>query len=53
LVCPNKEKIANITAAKFQSEDADWTVTECSLLPNGEVKCGMSCLLHEFDNEES
>ena len=53
LECPNKEKIASIAAAKFQTmEDADWTVIECSLQPNGEVKCGMTCLLHEFDSEE-
>ncbi len=53
LECPNKEKIAHITAAKFQTiEDADWTVIECSLLPSGEVKCGMTCLLQEFDPEE-
>ena len=52
LVCPNKERIANITAAKFQMEDADWTVAECSLLPNGEVKCAMSCLLRNFDSED-
>lgn len=51
LVCPNKEKIANITAAKFHMEDADWTVIECSLQPNGEVKCGMTCLLRHFDEK--
>lgn len=51
VVCPNKDKVASITAAKFQGEDADWSVVECSLLPNGEVKCAMTCLLreHEFD----
>ena len=48
VICPNKEKLASITAAKFHSEDADWTVVECSLLPNGEVKCSMSCLLRDF-----
>jgi hypothetical protein len=51
LVCPNKEKIANIAAAKLQMEDADWSVIECSLQPNGEVKCGMTCLLRDFDEE--
>jgi hypothetical protein len=54
LVCPNKEKLASITAAKFHSEDADWSVVECSLLPSGEVRCAMSCLLcdHEFDSSK-
>jgi hypothetical protein len=53
LECPNKERIANITAAKFHMiEDADWTVIECSLLPSGEVKCGMTCLLRDFESEE-
>ena len=53
LECPNKERIANITAAKFHMmEGADWTVIECSLLPSGEVKCGMNCLLRDFDPEE-
>lgn len=49
VICPNREKIANIVAAKFQSEDADWSVIECSLEPGGKVKCGMNCLLHGFD----
>ena len=53
LVCPNKQRIANITAAKFQMEDADWSVIECTLQPTGEVKCGMTCLLHEFDENDS
>jgi hypothetical protein len=52
VVCPNKDKIASITAAKFQGEEADWSVVECSLLPNGKVKCAMSCLLHDFDPAE-
>jgi len=52
LVCPNKERIANIAASKLQIEDADWSVIECSLQPSGEVKCAMTCLLREF-NEES
>jgi hypothetical protein len=52
LECPNKEKIAHIAVAKFQGmEDADWTVIECSLLPSGKVKCGMTCLLRGFDDE--
>ena len=49
VVCPNKSRIAKITAAKFQGEEDDWSVIECSLLPNGEVKCAMSCLLREFE----
>jgi hypothetical protein len=49
VVCPNKDRIASITAAKFYHEDADWTVLECSLLPDGEVKCAMTCLLTDFD----
>ena len=52
LECPNKERVATIAAAKFQMEDEDWTVIECSLLPTGEVRCGMTCLLHEFKAEE-
>jgi hypothetical protein len=53
LECPNKERIASITAAKFHMlEGADWTVIECSLLPSGEVKCGMTCLLRDFEPEE-
>lgn len=50
VVCPNKDRVASITAAKFHQDDADWTVVECSLLPNGEVKCAMSCLLTDFDS---
>ena len=50
VVCPNRDRIAKITAAKFQGEDEDWSVIECSLLPNGEVKCAMSCLLREFES---
>ena len=49
VVCPNKDKVAEITAAKLYVEDQDWSVVECSLLPNGEVKCAMSCLLRDFD----
>lgn len=52
IVCPNKEKVASITAAKFHSEDADWSVVECSLMPSGEVNCAMTCLLREFDPEK-
>jgi hypothetical protein len=49
VVCPNKDKLASITAAKFHSDDTDWSVVECSLLPNGEINCAMTCLLHSFD----
>jgi hypothetical protein len=49
VMCPNKEKIAKIAAAKLQTEDADWTVIECSLMPNGEIDCAMTCLLKEND----
>ena len=53
VMCPNKDKIAKIAAAKLQVEDADWSVVECSLEPSGEVKCAMSCLLRdpEFSKE--
>jgi hypothetical protein len=47
VVCPNKDKIAKISAAKLQMDDADWSVIDCSLEPNGEVKCAMSCLLRD------
>jgi hypothetical protein len=49
VMCPNKEKVAKIAAAKLQTEDADWTVIECSLMPNGEIDCAMACLLKEND----
>jgi hypothetical protein len=51
VMCPSKDKIASITAAKFSSEDADWSVVECSLLPSGEVKCAMTCLLRQFPED--
>ena len=50
VVCPNKDKIASITAAKFHvDDDEDWSVLECSLQPDGEVNCAMTCLLRDFD----
>jgi len=49
VVCPNKDRVAEITAAKLHIEDQDWSVVECSLLPNGEVNCAMTCLLRDFD----
>jgi hypothetical protein len=53
VMCPNRDKIAKIAAARLQVEDADWSVVECSLEPNGEVKCAMSCLVRdpEFSKE--
>jgi hypothetical protein len=51
VVCPNKGKVASITAAKFSSEDADWSVVECSLLPSGEVKCAKTGLLRQFPED--
>jgi hypothetical protein len=52
VVCPDNDKVASITAAKVPADDADWSVIECSLLPNGEVKCAMKCLLPEFEGEK-
>jgi hypothetical protein len=50
VLCPNRDRIASITAAKFFVEDdEDWTVLECSLQPGGEVNCAMTCLLRDFD----
>ncbi len=51
VVCPVKDKVATITAARLQVEDADWSIVECSLQPNGEVQCAMSCLLNEIHPE--
>jgi hypothetical protein len=48
-VCPNKDKVASIAAVKLQAEDAEWSVAECSLLPNREVKCAMTCLLRNCE----
>jgi hypothetical protein len=45
--CPQKEKPAEITAAKWQVSNQNWTkwtVVDCSLLPAGEVWCEMACL---------
>ena len=30
VLCPNQDRIASITAAKFHVEDEDWSVLECS-----------------------
>ncbi len=49
VVCPNKDKLAKITAARFHLDDSEWSVVECSLLPNGDINCAMNCLLHELD----
>ena len=51
VLCPHKDKVASITAAKFHGDDTDWSVVECSLLPNGEISCAMTCLPHNFDPE--
>ncbi len=48
-MCPNKDKIAKIAAAKRQADDAEWTVIECSLMPDGEIDCAMTGLLKETD----
>ncbi|HEX8872535.1 MAG TPA: hypothetical protein VF758_07205 [Candidatus Acidoferrum sp.] len=48
--CPEKDTVAKITAARFQGDDNDWTVIECSLLPSGEVQCAMTCLLRHFED---
>jgi hypothetical protein len=45
--CPHEKKAADITAAKWQISDQQWTgwtIIDCSLLPAGEVWCHMSCL---------
>lgn len=45
--CPQKEKPGEITAAKWQVSNQNWTkwtVVDCSLLPAGEVWCEMACL---------
>jgi hypothetical protein len=47
VLCPHKNNLAEITAAKWQiSEDrwTPWTVVDCPLLPAGEVWCDMGCL---------
>ena len=49
VVCANKDKVAKIAAAKLQVDDADWSVVECSLQPDGEVNCAMTCLLRDPD----
>jgi hypothetical protein len=51
VVCPSKEKVAKIAAARMQLEDSEWSVVECSLQPDGEVNCAMSCLLREIEPE--
>jgi hypothetical protein len=52
VLCPDKDRVASITAAKFPTDDADWSVIECSLLSNGEVKCAMACLLRESERQK-
>jgi len=43
VMCPNKDKIAKIAAGKLQTDDAEWTVIECLLMPDGEIDCAMTC----------
>ncbi|MGB2628377.1 MAG: hypothetical protein WAK20_16455 [Candidatus Acidiferrum sp.] len=45
VLCPNKEKVAKIAAARLQADESEWSVVECSLQPDGEVRCAMNCLL--------
>ena len=45
VMCPNKDKTAKIAAGKLQTDDAEWTVIECSLMPDGEIDCAMTCSL--------
>lgn len=45
--CPRRQKLAAITAAKWQIADnrwTPWTVVDCPLLPAGEIWCDMTCL---------
>ena len=49
VVCPDRDKVASIAAARLHMDDADWSVI---VLPSGEVKCGMTCLLREFEREK-
>jgi hypothetical protein len=51
-MCPNKDKTAKIAAGKLQTDDAEWTVIECSLMPDGEIDCAMTCLLKETDTSK-
>lgn len=47
IYCSQKKKPADVTAAKWQISDdhwTSWTIVDCSLLPAGEVWCGMPCL---------
>ena len=47
VICPVDNKPAKITAAKFPTDEADWSVTECSLLPGQDVDCSMRCLFQD------
>lgn len=45
--CPRKQKPADVTAAKWQTGDENWTpwtIVDCPLLPAGEMWCDMDCL---------
>ena len=48
VLCPLKDRVAKITAAKWQVRNDGWTkwvVIDCPLLPAGKVWCDQSCLL--------
>ena len=51
VICPNKEKVAKIAAARMQADESEWSVVECSLQPDGEVQCAMNCLLTEMERD--
>jgi hypothetical protein len=47
VLCPHKNEPAEITAAKWQISNDEWTswkVLDCPLLPAGEMWCDMACL---------
>jgi hypothetical protein len=47
VLCPHKNKPADITTAKWQISNDQWTpwkVLDCPLLPAGEMWCDMACL---------
>jgi len=45
--CPIHSKSAEVTVAKWQTQDGSttpWIVVDCPLLPAGIIDCDMSCL---------
>ena len=47
VLCPHKDRVADVTAAKWQVRNDHWTrwvVIDCPLLPAGQVWCDQSCL---------